>query len=87
MLPLSKDLELVKNLGLGVALLSTGAIGYWLWVCYQTQGIYTGFSLQRIRFAHMTEIQRLEQACNSAHALSDLAAGHSAWFCRKVVKD
>jgi hypothetical protein len=67
-------------------LLTTGA-GYWSWVVQRTEGIYTGLSLERMRYAHLSEEQRLRMTCLGSHGRLDAARGHPRGFCVRFLKE
>ena len=57
---------------LPLALLMAG-LGYWSWVVQRTEGTYTGISLERMRYAHLSDHQRLRMTCLGAHGRLDAA--------------
>ena len=58
-----------------------GLAAYAGWVFFQTNGIYTGFSIQRIRFAHLSPTQRHKQMCLGARAIKDALNGNVRSDC------
>lgn len=69
-----------------LALLATG-LGYGAWVVQRTEGVYTGVSLERLRYAHLSEQQRLRMTCLGAHGLQDAAQGHPRDVCRPFLRE
>lgn len=69
-----------------LALLAAG-ISYGAWVVKRTEGIYTGFSVERLRYAHLSDSQRLRMACLGAHGRLDAARGHPRDFCRPFLRE
>lgn len=69
-----------------VALLVAG-VGYAIWVVQRTEGLYTGVSLERLRYAHLSDTQRLQMTCLGAHGRQDAAQGHPRDFCRPFLRE
>lgn len=69
-----------------LALLAAG-LGYGSWVSQRTKGYYTGISLERLRYAHLSEQQRLRMACLGAHGRLDAAQGHPRDFCLPFLRE
>lgn len=62
-------------------------VGYWVWVVLRTEGYYTGVSLDRLRYAHLSDTHRLRMACLGAHGRLDAAHGHPMGFCRPFLRE
>jgi len=69
-----------------LALLAAG-LGYGAWVVQRTEGYFTGVSLERLRYAHLSDQQRMRMTCLGAHALHDAAQGHPRDFCRPFLRE
>lgn len=69
-----------------LALLAAG-FGYGAWVVQRTEDVYTGVSLERLRYAHLSDIKRLQITCLGAHGLQDAAEGHPRDFCRPFLRE
>lgn len=65
---------------------ATAGAGYGTWVLQRTEGIYAGLSIERLRYAHLNDQQRLELSCLGAHARIDAARGHAIPACRSILK-
>ena len=63
------------------------ALGYWAWVVNRTEGIYTGLSLERVRYAHLSDAQRLRMTCLGAHGRQDAAEGHPRVVCLPFLRE
>ena len=68
-------------------ILSAAGMGYWAWVVQRTEDVYTGVSLERLRYAHISDSQRLRMACLGAHGRLDAARGHPRDFCRPFLRE
>jgi hypothetical protein len=62
-------------------------MGYWAWVVQRTEDVYTGVSLERLRYAHLSDTQRLRMTCLGAHGRLDAARGHPRDFCRPFLRE
>jgi hypothetical protein len=60
---------------------SAAGMGYWAWVVQRTEDVYTGVSLERLRYAHFSDTPRLRMTCLGAHGRLDAARGHPRAFC------
>lgn len=69
-----------------LAVLMAG-LGYWAWVMNRTEGIYTGLSPERVRYAHLSDEERLRMTCLGARAQLDAAKGHPRDFCLPFLKE
>jgi hypothetical protein len=67
-------------------LLAGGILGYARWVYQRTEGIYTGISAERIKYAHISDADRDRMTCLGAHGRKDLAEGHPRSFCVPIYK-
>ena len=70
---------------LAMVILISG-FSYWSWVVGRTKDFYTGFSMERVRYAHLSHEQRLRLACLGARARLDASQGHSRGFCLRFLK-
>jgi hypothetical protein len=68
-------------------ILSGAGMGYWAWVVQRTEDVYTGVSLERLRYAHLSDTQRLRMTCLGAHGRLDAARGHPRDFCRPFLRE
>ena len=62
-------------------------MGYWAWVVQRTVGVYTGVSLERLRYAHLSDTQRLRMTCLGARGHLDVARGHPRDVCRPFLRE
>ena len=69
-----------------LALLAAG-LGYGAWVAQRNDGVYTGISLERLRYAQLSDQQRLRMTCLGAHGRQDAAQGHPRDFCLPFLKE
>lgn len=70
-----------------IPLILLGAgMGYWAWVVQRTEDVYTGVSLERLRYAHLSVTQRLQMTCIGAHGRLDAARGNPRNFCRPFLR-
>ena len=68
-------------------ILSGACMGYWAWVVQRTEDVYTGVSLERLRYAHISDSQHLRMACLGAHGRQDAAQGHPRDFCSPFLRE
>lgn len=71
---------------ISLTLLATG-LSYEAWVVKRTGGVYTGVSLERLRYAHLSDQQRLQMTCLGAHGRQDATLGHPRDFCQPFLKE
>jgi tRNA(Arg) A34 adenosine deaminase TadA len=60
---------------------------YGTWVWLRTRNVYTGFSIERVRYSHLSDDERLRMTCLSAHGRLDAAQGNPREFCRPFHKE
>ena len=65
---------------------ATAGLVYGAWVLQRTKDIYVGLSIERLRYAHLNDQQRLELSCLDAHARIDAVRGHARPVCRTILK-
>jgi hypothetical protein len=68
-------------------ILSGAGMGYWAWVVQRTEDVYTGVSLERLRYAHLGDTQRLRMTCLGARGRLDAARGHPRDFCVPFLRE
>ncbi|MCP9913342.1 hypothetical protein KBZ07_07965 [Cyanobium sp. BA20m-14] len=68
-------------------ILSGACMGYWAWLVQRTEDVYTGVSLERLRYAHLSDTQRRRMTCFGAHGRLDAARGHPRDFCRPFLRE
>jgi len=69
-----------------VTLVAVG-LSYSRWVRLRTENLYTGLSIERLRYAHLSDVQRLRMTCLGAHGRLDATKGHPRKFCRPFLKE
>ena len=68
-------------------ILSGAGMGYWAWVVQRTEGVYTGVSLERLHYAHLSDTHRLRMTCLGARGRLDAARGHPRDVCRPFLRE
>ena len=69
------------------ATLVAAGLGYCTWARLRTENVYTGFSIERLRYAHFSDNERLRMTCLGAHGRLDAIKGHPREFCRQFLKE
>lgn len=64
-----------------------GGLGYCAWVVNRTEGTYTRLSQERVRYAHLSDVERLQMTCLGAHGRLDASKGHPSDFCLPFLKE
>ena len=62
-------------------ILAGAGMGYWAWVRPRAEGVYPGVSLERLRYALLSDEQRLRMTCLGSQGRQDAAQGHPRDFC------
>lgn len=76
------------NRGFAITVSLVGAvICYSTWVQLRTKNVYTGVSIERLRYAHLSDNERLGMTCLSAHGRLDATQGHPREFCRPFLAE
>ena len=68
-------------------ILSAAGMGYWAWVVQRTEDVYTGVSVERLRYAHISDSQRLRMAWLGGHGRQDAAQGQPRDFCSPFLRE